>query len=95
MNWVQEVTENFEKAVRDAGDKAVKVPALSATAPIDTYDIWIGADQKFMAHNVEEKYADLIVSIWNGLLESGYKPAQIHQINWPWLLAGHVKKVDA
>jgi len=85
MNWIDAITIESNKKIREAGKHVVVIPAQNVSAPIDTFDVFDGNTCQFIATNVSEKTASEFALIWNGLIDNGESVENISRINLGWL----------
>lgn len=85
MNWIDELKNQIDAKIQEAGNHVVIVPALGDNAPVDTVDVYDGGAKAFIATHVPEKTATDFAILYNGLVDSGYQPENIRKIDLAWL----------
>lgn len=92
MNWMNEIDSEIAIKIREAGNHVIVVPAQNSSAPIDTFDVYNGATNEFIAIDVPEQTAHELSAIWNGLLDNGEQVSNIRKINLAWLTGAQAGK---
>ena len=85
MNWLEDQNREVTAKIQAAGNHVIVVPAQDPTARIDTYDLFDGSTQSYIATGVPEKAANEFATIWNQLLDNGESVAALRQMPLDWL----------
>lgn len=85
--WLEQI---IQERINSAGNHVVTVPAANDTRP-DTYDIYDGYRKEFIATNINEKYAERFVKVWNYLIDNGLTSEKPNPLNLAWIFDAEMK----
>ena len=86
MKWYTEIDHELAEKIRSAGNHVIVVPAQTDAAPLDTFDVFDGNSNEYVAVNISEKAAQEFATMWNSLIDSGETVENIRRMNLAWLV---------